>query len=41
MVARKFALGFIGTLALLSIGSATVDLHWIMKSTLIPFFFWM
>jgi len=41
MVARKFAIGFWAGLAFLSLGVATVDIHWIMKSSFIPFFFWM
>jgi len=41
MVARKFALTFWAGLAVLGVGVSTVDLHWIMKSSFLPFFFWM
>jgi len=41
MVARKWALIFWGGLSVLCFGTSTLDMHWIMKSSLLPFVFWI
>lgn len=41
MVARKFALIFWAGIFALGVGVTTVDLHWIAKSSALPFLFWM
>lgn len=41
MMSRKYALIFWGGVFALSFGASTVDLHWMAKSSIIPFVFWM
>jgi len=41
MMARKWAIGFWVGLGVISFGCNTVDLHWMAKSSLMPFIFWM
>lgn len=41
LASRKWAIGFWTTLVGLSFVAGTVDLHWVAKSTIIPFTFWM
>lgn len=41
LVSRKFAMGWLGGAFALGIGASTVDLHWIAKSSFLPFMFWM
>jgi len=41
LMSRKYAMAFWAGLLALSLGSATLDLHWIAQSALFPFVFWM
>lgn len=41
LVARKWAVAIWVGYFVLMFGATTVDLHWIMKSSFIPFIFWM
>jgi hypothetical protein len=41
MMARKWAIGFWVGVFVISFGANSVDLHWIAKSSMLPFIFWM
>jgi len=41
LVSRKYLMTLIGGLFVLSLGIGTLDVHWIAKSSFLPFMFWM
>jgi len=40
MVSRKYLMIFWAGFFVINIGAATIDLNWIMKSSLLPWIFW-
>jgi len=40
MVSRKYLLIFWAGFFVINMGAATIDLNWMMKSSLIPWIFW-